>query len=191
MEYSITGRSNSAATHSPIVLWGGELGGDFAYQAVQLGVRGILPSHMSIEGLLSALQNIRGGGLCFERELTENLLCQKRITLTRRERQLVSLVAQGLKNKEIASSLGIAEGTVKVYLSRLFGKLGLKDRLDLALYGLRNLFSSSTGVDWGLDGAREGRRERDCVGPQSCLLPGGDRSKLQAVDHRNPRRMAM
>ena len=71
----------AAATHSPIVLWGGELGGDFAYQAVQLGVRGILPSHMSIEGLLSALQNIRGGGLCFERELTENLLCQKRSLL--------------------------------------------------------------------------------------------------------------
>ena len=48
--------------------------------------------------------------------------------LTRREGQLVSLLSQGLKNKEIATALTISEGTVKVYLSRLFQKLGVKDQ---------------------------------------------------------------
>jgi DNA-binding CsgD family transcriptional regulator len=61
------------------------------------------------------------------------------VALTKRESQLVALLSQGLKNKEIASTLQISEGTVKVYLSRLFQKVGVKDRFELALYGLRNL----------------------------------------------------
>jgi hypothetical protein len=44
-----------------------------------------------------------------------------------------------MKNKEVATALNISEGTVKVYLSRLFQKLGVKDRFELALYGLKNL----------------------------------------------------
>jgi DNA-binding CsgD family transcriptional regulator len=61
------------------------------------------------------------------------------VALTKRESQLVALLSQGLKNKEIASTLQISEGTVKVYLSRLFQKVGVKDRFELALYGLKNL----------------------------------------------------
>jgi hypothetical protein len=57
------------------------------------------------------------------------------------------LVAQGLKNKEIAFSLGITEGTVKVYLYKLFQKLGMNDRLDMALYGRKNLFSGQLGLE--------------------------------------------
>jgi DNA-binding NarL/FixJ family response regulator len=60
------------------------------------------------------------------------------VELSRREGQMISLLAQGLKNKEIAQCLGISEGTVKVYLSRLFQKTGASDRFDLALQGLRN-----------------------------------------------------
>ena len=63
----------------------------------------------------------------------------RRYALTRREGQLVTLLSQGLKNKEITTALGISEGTVKVCLSRLFQKLGVKDRFELALYGLKNL----------------------------------------------------
>src|SRR6185369_6799642 len=48
-------------------------------------------------------------------------------------------LSQGLKNKEIATTLMISEGTVKVYLSRLFQKVGVKDRFELALFGLKNL----------------------------------------------------
>jgi DNA-binding CsgD family transcriptional regulator len=157
---------------------------------MQLGVRGILANDISVDALFSALQTIRGGGLCFERELTDNLLCQTRVTLTRRERQLVSLVAQGLKNKEIAYSLGIAEGTVKVYLSRLFEKLGLKDRLDLALYGLRNLFSGYSGI---AKRPETGRAAGDCelVGPHACLLPHAERTKAAPVESRHPRRLVV
>jgi DNA-binding CsgD family transcriptional regulator len=79
------------------------------------------------------------GGLWFEETLKTSFSNAKAVALTRRESQLVSLLSHGLKNKEIASTLFITEGTVKVYLSRLFQKLGVKDRFELALYGLKNL----------------------------------------------------
>jgi hypothetical protein len=52
----------------------------------------------------------------------------------------MNLLAQGLKNKEIAYAMTLSEGTVKVYLSRLFQKAGANDRFELALYALKNLF---------------------------------------------------
>lgn len=56
-----------------------------------------------------------------------------------------------MKNKEIATALNISEGTVKVYLSRLFQKLGVKDRFELALYGLKNLAPGASSIDSGND----------------------------------------
>jgi two-component system nitrate/nitrite response regulator NarL len=53
--------------------------------------------------------------------------------LTRRERELVDLVRQGLRNRDIAASLGVTEGTVKVYLHALFEKLGVDNRTELAM----------------------------------------------------------
>jgi hypothetical protein len=58
----------------------------------------------------------------------------------------VRLLAQGLKNKEIATCLGITEGTVKVYLSHLFKKVGAKDRFELALFGLKNMVGAGDGA---------------------------------------------
>jgi DNA-binding CsgD family transcriptional regulator len=68
-----------------------------------------------------------------------NFIRAKTINLTLREGQLVTLLAQGMKNKEIATALYLSEGTVKVYLSRLFQKTGAKDRFELALHGVKNL----------------------------------------------------
>ena len=58
------------------------------------------------------------GELWFEKALTDSIMSARRYSLTRREGQLVSLLSQGPKNKEIATALNISEGTVKVYLSR-------------------------------------------------------------------------
>jgi two-component system nitrate/nitrite response regulator NarP len=129
-----------AVDRAQIVLWGEGLTGEFAAQAMQLGVRGILASTTSVEGLLAALDNVCRGVLCFERDLMDSVLSQTRVALTKRQGQIVSLVAQGFKNKEIANAMGITEGTVKVYLYKLFRKLGMNDRLDMALYGLKNLY---------------------------------------------------
>ena len=58
--------------------------------------------------------------------------------LTPREKQLIALLAQGLRNREIADSLDITEGTVRIYLSKLYLKTGSRDRFELALLGLPN-----------------------------------------------------
>ena len=54
-------------------------------------------------------------------------------SLTRRERELIELVRQGLRNRDIAAQLGVTEGTVKVYLHAIFDKLGVDNRTELAM----------------------------------------------------------
>jgi DNA-binding NarL/FixJ family response regulator len=149
----------AADSRCQIVLWGQELEGEFAFQAIRLGVRSILPGNISIDDFLAAVRNVHQGALHFDKDLLESMLSQKLVALTQRQGQIVSLVAQGLKNKEIAFSLGITEGTVKVYLYKLFHKLGMNDRLDMALYGRKNLFSGRLGWE----------RMRDAGGP--AVLP--------------------
>jgi two-component system, NarL family, nitrate/nitrite response regulator NarL len=122
-----------------IVLWVRSISTELAYQAMELGVRGVLRKTLAPELLLKCLAKVSEGELWFDKNLTASFLSAKMVALTKRESQLVALLSQGLKNKEISSTLQISEGTVKVYLSRLFQKVGVKDRFELALYGLRNL----------------------------------------------------
>lgn len=137
----------TVAAHCQIILWGQELGGEFAFQAMQLGVRSILPDQTAIGDFLQAIRSVHLGGLHFDRDLMESVLSQTRVALTPRQGQIVSLVAQGFRNKEIAYALGITEGTVKVYLYKLFRKLGINDRLDMALYARRHLFGGQPGLE--------------------------------------------
>ena len=159
----------ASAGRAQVVLWGDGLGGEFALQAMQMGVRGILGSGMPVENLLAALENVHRGVLCFEKDLMEAAICQTRVALTRRQGQIVSLVAQGFKNKEIACAMGITEGTVKVYLYKLFRKLGMNDRLDMALYGLKNLFVDRQGAP-------------DPFGPRSLPPQARDRCDVPALN---------
>jgi two-component system, NarL family, nitrate/nitrite response regulator NarL len=130
-----------------IVLWVRSISTELAYQAIEHGVRGILKKTHPPEVLFKCLQMVADGGLWFEETLKTSFTSMRTISLTRRESQLVSLLSQGLKNKEIATTLFISEGTVKVYLSRLFQKLGVKDRFELALFGLKNMPSSEALVE--------------------------------------------
>ncbi len=122
-----------------LVLWVRSISTELAYQAMEMGVRGVLRKTLSPELLAKCLMKVAEGELWFDKSLTASFLSAKMVSLTKRESQLVGLLSQGLKNKEIAATLSISEGTVKVYLSRLFQKVGVKDRFELALYGLRNL----------------------------------------------------
>jgi DNA-binding NarL/FixJ family response regulator len=61
------------------------------------------------------------------------------MTLTFREKQIVGLVSQAMLNKEIAFELRLTEGTIKEYLNRIFRKLEVKNRTELALWAMRNL----------------------------------------------------
>jgi DNA-binding NarL/FixJ family response regulator len=128
-----------AALETAIVLWVTTISTELAFQAMGLGIRGILRKQLPAELVVKCLQRVHAGELWFEKALTAGMVNARRVALTNRESQLVSLLSQGLKNKEIAATLMISEGTVKVYLSQLFEKAGVKDRFELALFALRNL----------------------------------------------------
>jgi len=145
--FSVLSELKKAAVDTKVVLWVHAISTELALQAMGLGVRGILRKTLPPDLLIKCLQRVHEGEFWFEKALTDSFLSAKRVSLTKREGQLVSLLAQGLKNKEIATMLLISEGTVKVYLSRLFQKVGVKDRFELALYGLKNLTTGHGGLE--------------------------------------------
>jgi len=130
-----------------MLLWVNGISTELAFQAMGLGVRGIVRKTLPAETLIECLRKVHQGELWFEKSLTDSMLSARKVTLTRREGQLVTLLSQGLKNKEIATVLCVSENTVKVYLSRLFQKVGVKDRFELALYGLRNVAAGQGRLD--------------------------------------------
>jgi two-component system nitrate/nitrite response regulator NarL len=127
------------APQSAIVLWGHAFSTDLAYQAMDMKVQGMLSTTSRPESLKECLRVAAEGRRWMEQSLSTALLNAQRVTLSRRQSQILALLVQGLKNKEIATHLGISEGTVKCYLTKLFEKVGAKDRFELALFGLRNL----------------------------------------------------
>jgi DNA-binding CsgD family transcriptional regulator len=68
--------------------------------------------------------------------------------LSSRERNMVKLVRAGLRNREIAEKLGVTEGTVKVYLNRIYKKTGARNRTELAV----------RAAEWGTSSWRIGAR---------------------------------
>jgi DNA-binding NarL/FixJ family response regulator len=137
--FAAVGEIKQAARGAKLVLWVDAITTRMAMQAVELGIRGVLRKRLPVDLHLRCLQRVQAGGVWFEKALIEPSPATGRIALTGREEQLVSLLSQGLKNFEIAGSLSIAESTVRIYLSQLYQKLGVKDRFELALFGLRNL----------------------------------------------------
>jgi len=103
------------------------------------GVYGILPADADSDVLRKAVRVIYSGELWLDRKLLRNILCvmsdgKKKIDLTRKEREVVTLICSGYRNKEIAQKLDITEQTVKSHCNRIYKKVGVTDRLQLALY---------------------------------------------------------
>jgi DNA-binding NarL/FixJ family response regulator len=132
-------RIRRCAAGTKVVLWGRHVSDEFAYQVMSLGIRAILRKTLPSDMVVRCLMKVAQDEVWFDNRLTARYLTSKVVRLTRRESQLVNLLARGLRNKEIAAQLDLSEGTIKVYMSRLFTKLGVKDRFELALYGLKNL----------------------------------------------------
>ena len=88
--------------------------------------------------LLECMELVRGGESWTDPEIAERTLqakdkASKVPPLTPRERELIELVRQGLRNRDIAAQLGVTEGTVKVYLHAIFDKVRVDNRTELAM----------------------------------------------------------
>jgi DNA-binding NarL/FixJ family response regulator len=106
---------------------------------ISKGIVGILPPSADAELLRKALKAILMGELWLDRSTLMKLMaCMKQasphVRLAHREKEIISHICQGYKNKEIAQKLQISEQTVKSHCNRIYKKLGVTDRLQLALY---------------------------------------------------------
>ncbi len=110
---------------------------DYLREALRLGASGFLVKHSGPDRLADALRAALRGELPLDPEATRMLaqpFDDPLGSLTSREREVLNHLAEGMSNKRIASALGIAEKTVKVHVSSIFAKLGVKDRVQAALY---------------------------------------------------------
>lgn len=128
---------NAKLPGCPVVLWADAMPLDTVFRALEFGVRGIVERSSSAEHLADSLRRVAGGEMQIGFAATrESAPARRRVTLTPREREIVLLLRQGLRNKQIAIEMGITEGTVKIYLFRLFHKLDVRNRFELARCGV-------------------------------------------------------
>ena len=122
------------------IVWGYSMSEAEALRAVQAGAHGIVRKTASLNNLLACLRGVSAGDSWIEdmlRPAEDRSQRGWRSGLTLRERQVAELVEEGLKNKEIARTLGICPGTVKIHLKHIFEKTGVRGRYGLALSGLK------------------------------------------------------
>ncbi len=107
---------------------------------IQAGARGYLLKDVSLSELVNAVKTVAEGGSMVKPAVTQRLLkglenlqtdfdsLEEPEPLTERETEILRLMAGGYSNKEIADSLGVAEGTVKNHVSNILSKMGVRDR---------------------------------------------------------------
>lgn len=120
---------------------------DDVVNAFKRGADGYLLKDMAPEDLLKSLHLAAAGQIVLSKNLTNVLVASLREThsaeerdiehLTRRERDILKLIAQGMTNKEIARKLSITDSTVKVHVKHLLKKMKLKSRVEAAVWALQ------------------------------------------------------
>jgi DNA-binding NarL/FixJ family response regulator len=125
-------------------------------QAMKLGCSGIVLKQTAPDLIVKSIRKVHSGEIWLDSHTTAAVMRQfstgqesngsgvssngaknrERSPLSTREREIVALVAQGYKNKEMAEKMFISEQTVKNHLHNIFDKLGVSDRLELALYAI-------------------------------------------------------
>src|SRR5579884_3866219 len=146
-----------------IVLTASEDKNEFV-QAMKLGCSGIVLKQTAPELIVKSIRKVQGGEIWLDSHTTAAVMRQfaapgelggpttsggggknrERSPLSTREREIVQLVAQGYKNKEMAEKMFISEQTVKNHLHNIFDKLGVSDRLELALYAIHHRLIESS-----------------------------------------------
>lgn len=124
-----------------IVVWGVSITEAEALRFFQSGAKGVLRKTADIPTVIACLEAVAAGSSWMaDSVFRESLRPDRgsRSELTPREQQVLGLVEQGMKNREIARELGIRPGTVKIHLKHIFEKTGVRGRYGLALSVMRD-----------------------------------------------------
>jgi len=126
---------------------------DVHRQAIRQGAVGLVLKEKAVETLLQAITKVRAGEVWLEPTMIARVLGDltrpqappqtsaeaiKIARLTEREREVITLVGEGLRNKHIAERLYISEATVRHHLTGIFAKLDVSDRFELAIYAYQH-----------------------------------------------------
>jgi DNA-binding NarL/FixJ family response regulator len=128
------------STVPSVVVWGMSVTEAEALRFLQSGAKGIIRKSADTATVLACLRAVSQGRSWMQDSVfreSSAIETQVRTDLTPREHQVMELVEQGFKNREIAQELGIRPGTVKIHLKHIFEKTGVRGRHGLALNGLR------------------------------------------------------
>ncbi len=122
-------------------------------RGIRLGARGLVLKDHASESLVKAIRKVHVGEMWLDRAMMVEVLSEmtraieakeknpeaaKIASLSPREREVIALIGEGLKNKQIANRLFISETTVRHHLGSIFSKLGVSDRLELVIYAYRH-----------------------------------------------------
>ena len=139
-----------ASPNSRVLVLTGVQNPDAHRRAIRRGAVGIVLKEHAADQLLKAIKKVHEGEVWIERsmmgsmiqELNKPALVDPEVTkiesLTDREREVIALIGEGLKNKQVGERLFISETTVTHHLSSVFSKLDVSDRLELIIYAFRH-----------------------------------------------------
>jgi two-component system, NarL family, response regulator YdfI len=140
--------ASNVASEIPVILLAEEAFRETSAAALRAGIRAVLPTELTSEQLLAALQSVAAGlvvmhptevAAAFPALATpaSQPLGELAEPLTRREREVLQMLAGGLGNKEIAARLNISDHTAKFHVASVMGKLGAGSRTEAVAMGIR------------------------------------------------------
>lgn len=156
----------------PVLLLAGAPDAETYHKCLRLGISGLVLKEKSAEVLFKAIEKVCQGEIWFERAVmgqmiqylvNEKVSPEKKAeveminSLTEREKQVVDLICQGLKNKGIAEKLFITETTVRHHLTSIFNKLEITSRLELVIYAFRHNLAKLQNTNGGSSGNGGGK----------------------------------
>ena len=139
-----------ASPNSRVLVLTGVQNPDAHRRAIRRGAMGIVLKEHAADQLLKAIMKVYQGEVWIERSMMGSMIQEfnkptivnpevsKIESLTEREREVISLIGEGLKNKQVGERLFISETTVTHHLSSVFSKLEVSDRLELIIYAFRH-----------------------------------------------------
>lgn len=134
-------------TNTKVIMLTIHRGMEYLVKALDMGCDGYVLKDSSISILKSAVLSVYNGESFIEPELAplinshlaeRDVMADKVRELTKRELEVLKLIANGLFNKEIAAELDISERTVKNHISNIFHKIGVSDRTQAAVFAIKN-----------------------------------------------------
>ncbi len=141
MDRSVLGEIAALAAQTKVIILTASEHPEEGLAAIREGARAVVFKRFAVETLMDAVRSVLGGDMWMppplQAYIANGLRAAPHESLTPRERDIVRLVAAGLRNAEVARKLFISDETVKTHLNNIFRKLNVRDRVELTLYAMR------------------------------------------------------